>query len=75
MAVNSAMSLIAFNQRLGSVFGQIQSQATFVDFGDLDPVFGTLDIFEIARFVRLVHYQFSMCMYVLDGDSSHCIYI
>lgn len=47
----SAMRLRAFNQGLGTVFTQIQNQASFVDFGDLSPVFSSLDVFEIARFV------------------------
>ncbi len=54
---DSAIKLRAFNQGLGTVFTQIQNQASFVDFGDLGPVFDSLDVFEIARFVLRYNLQ------------------
>ncbi len=50
--IASASVLLALNQGLGAVFAQIQAQATPINFGDLDSVFISLDVFEIARWLQ-----------------------
>ena len=48
-ASDSANTLIFVNDGLGTVLTNIQDQATPVSFGNVDPVFVTLDAFELAR--------------------------
>jgi len=78
----AAVALSVINRGLGQVFDNVQMEVESLSFGNVDPIFITLDVFELARYIymytctsAILYCSFTINTYILHVYMyTHCMY-